>query len=52
MKSWLQDYDIDFGVKNNDKDPKFELCHHMKISKCKKKICKRSHSKRIVDIRY
>ena len=26
----------DFGVENNDKDPKFEYGDHWKISKCKK----------------
>ena len=26
---------IDFGIKNNEKDPKFEPVDHLKISKCK-----------------
>ena len=36
---------IYFGVESNDKDPKFKVCNHVKISKHKKIFCKSLHSK-------
>ena len=36
---------IYFGIESNDKDPKFKVCNHAKISKHKKNFCKSLHSK-------
>ena len=36
---------IDFGVKHNDKDPKFKVDDHVKISKYINIFTKRLHSK-------
>ena len=34
-----------FGIESNDKDPKFKVCNHVKISKHKKNFCKSLRSK-------
>ena len=34
---------IDFGIENNEKDPKFEVDYHVMISKCKKILQKVTH---------
>ena len=36
--NWLS---IDFGIENNEKDPKFDVGVHVRISKHKKHFCKR-----------
>ena len=36
---------IVFGVKNIDKESEFEVGNHIRISKHKKHLCKRLHSK-------
>ena len=36
---------IDFGIGNNDKDPKFKVGYHVRITKYKKHFHKRLHYK-------
>ena len=36
---------INFGIENNDKDPKFKVGDHLRISKYKKYFCRRLHPK-------
>ena len=36
---------IDFSIKNNDKDPKFNIGDRVRVSKYKNNFCKRLHSK-------
>ena len=36
---------IDFNIENNDENPKFEVADHVRVSKYKKRFCKRFYSK-------